>query len=346
MKVVDLEQRTPAWQQWRQEGVSATSCAVIMGHNPDKTPLELWKELVGLTTPPDLSVVPQVRRGQKFEPLALQMFEEKYGQLGLPICAESQEHPFIRASFDGLLGDGAPVEIKNLAEDNHLQVLALRDKSPAFQLYRWQVMHQLIVCGARRGYLWFWSPKHEPCCLVVERDDLLIQRIIEAEKIFWNTVETGTPPAATPLRDVLPMEQTDEAAWKALAEKRREQEARLVALKAQLSALQKEAGELDTQLKLLVRAAGFRRADAYGVKITAYDVAGAVDWKAIAEELAQGKDIPADLIQKHQGDSGCRTRMTVDPHFNPNQPAPEPRIRKPAQPEPEEQPPFAAGFWF
>ncbi|SEJ69120.1 hypothetical protein SAMN04244572_04920, partial [Azotobacter beijerinckii] len=77
-----------------------------------------------------------------------------------------------------------------------------------------------------------------------------------------------------------------------------------------------------------------------------YETAGTVDWKAIAEEMAQGKEIPADLIQKHQGDSGCRTRMTVDPHFNPNQPAPEPRIRKPAQPEPEEQPPFAAGFWF
>jgi len=82
------------------------------------------------------------------------------------------------------------------------------------------------------------------------------------------------------------------------------------------------------------------------VKITVYETAGTVDWKAIAEEMAQGKEIPADLIQKHQGDSGCRTRMTVDPHFNPNQPAPVLRIRKPAQPEPEEQPPFAAGFWF
>nr|WP_237143861.1 YqaJ viral recombinase family protein [Pseudomonas fluorescens] len=129
MKIVDIAQRTPDWHEWRREGISATSCAVIMGENPDKTPLELWKELVGIVEPADLSVIPQVRRGVKFEPLALQAFEDKYGKMALPFCAESTAYPFIRASFDGVLDDKSPVEIKNLSETNHLEVLQLREHS-------------------------------------------------------------------------------------------------------------------------------------------------------------------------------------------------------------------------
>lgn len=350
MKIVNLSQRTPEWHEWRLDGISASCCAVIMGENPDKTPLELWNELVGITSAPDLSKIPQVKRGQTFEAIALQAFEEKYGQVGLPICAESLEYPFIRASFDGVLEGGTPVEIKNLAEEKHLQVLMLREQSPAYLLYRWQVLHQLIVCGADRGYLWFWSPKHEPCCLVVERDEVLIRKIIRAEKTFWNLVEIGVPPEADSKRDLLPMVKTDESLWKKLAEHRREKEAATAALKAQLAELQKETDDLDNQLKVLVAASGFKRADAHGVKITVYESAGKVDWKALANELTQGEEIPSELVIKHQSNSSLRTRITVDTQFDPNKPAPLPRIRKQAQevqPEQElELQPSVAGFWF
>jgi len=67
MKVIDIQQRSPEWHEWRKNGISATSCAVIMGENPDKTKLQLWRELVGLDTAPDLACIPQVRRGVKFE---------------------------------------------------------------------------------------------------------------------------------------------------------------------------------------------------------------------------------------------------------------------------------------
>lgn len=344
MKVVDLEQRTDDWQVWRRDGVSATSCAIIMGANPDKTKLQLWRELVGLDTPPDLSVIPQVRRGKKFEPIALQAFGDKYGQLGLPICAESDEYPFIRASFDGLLADGSPVEIKNLAETNHLQVLELREKSPAYQLYRWQVMHQMIVCGAQRGYLWFWSPKHEPLCLVVDRDDILFHRIVDDERSFWQMVEEGTPPAADPMRDNLPMEMCDEQAWKELAEKRRKIEVDILAAKARLKELNDISSDLESQLKGMM--GQYLRADAYGVRITQYAVDGGTDWQALALD-AMGDNIPAALLDKHQKEGRVSTRVTVDTNFQEqvNKPKPMPRVRKPAKAD-QEPLPMAAGFWF
>ncbi|WP_256657393.1 YqaJ viral recombinase family protein [Pseudomonas sp. 2FE] len=329
MKIVDIAQRTPEWHAWRKDGISATSCAVIMGQNPDKTPLELWKELVGIVAPQDLSVIPQVRRGVKFEPLALQGFEDKYGKLALPFCAESSERPIIRASFDGVLDDGSPVEIKNLSEDNHLEVLVLRDKSPAFQLYRWQLLHQMIVSGAKRGYLWCWSPKHEPCCLIVDRDDILVKRIIQAEEAFWKLVETGVRPEPDPKRDLIPTDVLDLQAWRPLAQARREKEAKLAELKTQLKVLTKETKDIDSQLMPLL--GEFKKVDALGVRITSYEVSGSVDWQGVAEELMA--EIPAEVIQRHRSDSTVATRFTVNASFDEAtaQPEPAPIVRVKAE---------------
>jgi len=312
MKVIDIQQRTPEWLEWRKKGISATSCSIIMGENPDKTKLQLWRELVGLDMPPNLGAIPQVRRGVKFEPLALQAFEDKYGQIGLPICAESSEHSFIRASFDGLIADGSPVEIKNLADDNHLDVLKNREKSRAYKLYSWQVRHQMIVSSAARGYLWFWSPKHEPLCLVVERDEILEQRIIKAEAAFWGLVQSCTPPEADPDRDLLPHSQIDHDRWSTLAAIRRDKEEAVLAAKKELEALTGAISIIDDQILALM--GNFKRADAYGVRVTQYDVQGRVNWKAVAESVCEA--IPDDLVEFHRTDSRTATRISVDTAFD------------------------------
>lgn len=347
MKVVDLEQRTPEWQEWRRNGVSATSCAIIMGKNPGKTPLELWQELVGIKAPQDLSFIPQVRKGVKLEPLALHAFEEKYGQIGLPICAESSEHPFIRASFDGLLADGAPVEIKNLAESNHLQVLKLREESEAYQLYYWQVMHQLIVSGASRGYLWFWSPKHEPVCLVVDRDEALCAQIIEAEKNFWELVETATPPEADPARDFIPLDQLDLEAVRPIASQMRAISRQMKELKSQLAALERESDRLKDQFLPLL--GDFRKADVLGVRVTTFEVEGRVSWKAVAQALAP--EIPTEILEQCRSEPSLGTKVTVDHDFDESQmPEPtKPIVRKKAQRQPveaEKQESPLETFWF
>lgn len=312
MNVIDIAQRTPEWLEWRRDGISATSCAVIMGENPDKTPLQLWRELVGIDTPPDLSVIPQVRKGVKYEPLALQAFEDKYGQVGLPFCAQSSEYPFIRASFDGVLACTAPAEIKNLADDNHLDVLANRENSRAYKLYRWQVLHQLIVSGAKRGYLWFWSPKHEPICLVVERDELLIKRIIIAETKFWELVVTRTAPAPIPERDFIPHHMLNLERWKSFADARREKEKQIAEAKKRLADLQTEVAVIDDALK--AEMGDFRRADAYGVRITRYEVDGRVNWRGVAESLSPV--IPVDLVAQHRSEKYEATRITVELEFD------------------------------
>ena len=346
MKVVDIRQRTPEWHAWRQEGLSASHCATIMGQNPQVTRLKLWRMLVGIDPWPDLSRIPQVRRGVKLEPLALQAFEDKYGKMGLPICGEMDEHPFIRASFDGLLADGSPVEIKNLSESNHLQVLSLREKSDFYQLYRWQVMHQLIVSGGRRGYLWFWSPKHEPVCLVVDRDDLLVRRIIEALRLFWELVATATPPEADPKRDLIPLERLNLPQWRVIALQRRNKEAELAKLKLQVNELKAQLDELDIQL--VEHMGDFHHASAFGVQVTRFNREGPVNWRNVAEELAGGA-VPFELVARHQTDSTSAVRVTVDLSFDESkmQPEPTPRVRRlAANPGVDSGDNTAVNFWF
>ena len=55
MTVVDLNQRSDEWLNWRSLGVTATDIPVILGLSPYKTVWQLWAEKTGRINPPDLS---------------------------------------------------------------------------------------------------------------------------------------------------------------------------------------------------------------------------------------------------------------------------------------------------
>ncbi len=44
MKIIDLEQGTPEWLEWRKNGIGSSDIATIMGANPYQTPYQLWEE--------------------------------------------------------------------------------------------------------------------------------------------------------------------------------------------------------------------------------------------------------------------------------------------------------------
>lgn len=315
MRIVDFAQGTPEWLEWRKKGISATSLAVILGKNPLKTPYQLWLELVGLVMPPNLSVIPAVRMGNKLEPLALQDYEDRFGQIGLPICAESDDDPIIRASLDGLTGNGMPVEIKNLSQDNHKKVLAEQGASEFYQLYQWQVKHQLVVTGADKGLLWFWSPRAEPVALTVTLEVGEKEMIIKACQDFWQLVVNRTPPERDPLRDPL-LRNDVPVEWALVAEKRRELEKKIIALKDEQKKLDAEAKALNGQLTDMM--GDVRNANAYGVRITNSEVSGRIDWESVARSLIPDIDSPAKaaLVETHRSASRSQCRVTVNTDYN------------------------------
>lgn len=324
MVVVDIAQHSPEWEQWRKAGVSATSLAIILGHNPLKSKRQLWLELMGYVKPADLSVIPQVKRGTKYEPLALTALEDMYGEVGLPICAEHDTDRFIRASFDALLESKHPVEIKNLSENNHKEVLAYRESSSHYQLYKWQVKHQCVVAGVDHGYLWFWSPKHTPRLLRVDLGNGEEQFIRRVCAEFWQSLLDHEIPEADPARDVFPVEEQDasvQAKWQEISAARRELEVEIEMHKKALAQLNKQATQHADELCKLM--GSFRCADHNGVRISQYDIKGKVDWeRMVKESIAQ--DVLDGLIPKYTDQPSQGRRVTVKTDYKPSA-KPEPR---------------------
>ncbi len=348
MNVIDIAQRSPEWHAWRKKGVSATSLAIILGKNPDKSRRQLWLELMGLVTPPDLSVIPQVRKGAKLEPVALQAFEAKYGQLSLPICAEHDKHSIIRASFDGLMDGKKPVEIKNLAEQNHLEVLEKTDESSFYQLYQWQVKHQLVVSGASQGFLWFWSPKHEPVLLEVRLDQEERDFIIKACLDFWQMVEDEVIPDPDLRIDPMPFEEMDvedQRQWTEISTVRRNLEIQIREHKEALAALTIKAKEEESKLRALM--GDYKIAESDGVRIAEYEIRGKVNWEALAHQL--DPLLKDSDIDSFRGNSTSGVRVTVNTSYDPAQAPARPIPFRRAKPKPSPKTDTGArnvSFWF
>lgn len=112
MRLLELEQRSQAWLDWRRSGITATESAAILGLNPYMTPWRLWCEKVGRALFADLSSNPLVRFGIEHEDEVRQLFELKHLEVVMPVCGEFDEDALFRASFDGLTSAMEPVEIK------------------------------------------------------------------------------------------------------------------------------------------------------------------------------------------------------------------------------------------
>ena len=110
-RVVKLDQRTDAWREWRHQGIGASDAPIIMGENP-------WKDAADLLYAKRQSARDPGRNaamtfGEDCEPDALTGYIRRTGNAVAPICLESKEHPWMRASLDGMSADGSKiVEIK------------------------------------------------------------------------------------------------------------------------------------------------------------------------------------------------------------------------------------------
>lgn len=88
MKLVNQNQGSASWLQWRNAGVTASDMPIIMGLSPYKTVFQLWLEKTGRANPPDLSGNPHVQRGHALEDVARQVAEDHLGEIILPACGE------------------------------------------------------------------------------------------------------------------------------------------------------------------------------------------------------------------------------------------------------------------
>lgn len=308
MKIVNIAQRTPEWHEWRNSGVSASEAIVVLGKCPLRTVYRLYTEKKGLTLPDNLDANPFVQRGIRLEATARFSFEDRHNALLLPVCAESEEFPFLRASFDGLNDDGIPTELKVPMEVNFRDAQQNGINSKIYQRYYYQVQQQIAVAGSDRGYLSFYlNGKEPPLDFLILRDDQVIQELVFKAREFVEYLNKNRPPATDPDRDIYIPQGNERLQWQALAADYHRNDEVIREFKAKIEPLLQQQAELEKGLVELM--GDFSHAESTGLRISRYLAQGSIDYKAAL--MALNPNIDAAFLETFRKQSSERSRMTV-----------------------------------
>jgi hypothetical protein len=223
------------------------------------------------------------------------------------VCGESEEHPELRASFDGIADDGSPVELKAPAERTFAEVADRQTEATAFRLYWPQVQHQLYMADAEQGWLVFYGGAERLLEFPVARDEAFLrEELVPACLSFWEAIAKRREPPRDPKRDLyVPVgEALDE--WSMLAGEYRDR----LREKARLDALLKANKDALDRLEngLLAQMGDFLAAEAAGIKVTRFLQNGAVDYGKALKALLPGLD-PAAL-ETYRRRAAERVRVT------------------------------------
>lgn len=308
MKIANVTQGSDEWKAWRSQGVTASDAVALMGYD-DRTWWHLWSEKSGLVEPPDLDRNPHVRRGHRLEDPARQALEARLGCVLLPVCAEHDDAPYIRVSFDGLDDDNRPTELKAPGESVAQEVEVDGEQSHPYQRYWAQVQHQLLVSGTDYGYLAFYNPLFGGDGLRVFRidaDPAFQADLQEQAQRFMALLSGGQPPAKDPERDPYQPTASNDLRWKDVAAEYGELEARAKALKSELNIIQQQQRELASDCRQMM--GEFRKADAHGLKVSRSEQRGQID----LDQLLADHNISQDTADQYRKAPSERTRITVD----------------------------------
>lgn len=194
-RIINLNQNSPEWHEFRKRHIGASDIASIMGVSPYKTCYELYLEKTSLFID-ESAPSSAMMEGQKREPEIRQWFEQETGIALMPQVIESVEFPWLSASLDGISLDGDVfVEIKFNNYENH----HLAGGGKLIEHHMLQMQHQFGVLGheaKRKGY-YVSHHKGENIIVEVKADERIWDEIVEKGKEFWEMVQHKTPPKLT-----------------------------------------------------------------------------------------------------------------------------------------------------
>jgi putative phage-type endonuclease len=182
--VVELEQGTHEWREWRHKGIGASDAPAIMGENPFKSAAQLLKER--REPPRAIFQNAAMARGIQLEPEARRRYIAKTGRDVRPACLQSTRHDWLRASLDGFATNyDSVVEIK-CGQSVYRRASESRSVP---DYYYGQLQHILAVTDLDILDFWCYWPGCSELLLHVERDDAYIERLLNKEFEFWKLVQ-------------------------------------------------------------------------------------------------------------------------------------------------------------
>jgi putative phage-type endonuclease len=194
LRLVDTKKLShEEWLQWRQRGIGGSDVAAICNMSRYKSPMNVYLDKLGEIPP--LEDNPKMKAGRMLEPIVADWFAEETGYKVAKRNALLQhpKHPYMLANIDRwVVGQKAGLECKNTSEycrEDWSGTQAPRE-------YVLQCNHYMAVTGAERWFIAVLIGGWDLQWRVIERNDDLIDKLIEIEGGFWNEhVMSKVPPA-------------------------------------------------------------------------------------------------------------------------------------------------------
>lgn len=199
------------WLAARRTGIGGSDAAAVMGADPYRTPLALYRQKRGEVAEEDLSENEAVQSGILLEPFIRERYMARTGRKVQRVnqMLRHPKHPFMLANIDGrIVGERALLECKTAgfwASQKSEDWGETTDENPsdfAPAKYVWQCLHYIEVGGFDYADLAAFIAGQFLRIYRIHRDDALIAKLIEAEADMWRRIQEGDAPPPTTLDDV------------------------------------------------------------------------------------------------------------------------------------------------
>ena len=188
------------WLTVRKGGIGSSDAAAAVGLNPYKSQLELWLEKTGregnLPKVDPKDQTSPMYWGTLLESIVAAHYTMRTGNRVRRINAVLQHpnEPWMLANLDREVLGAPDVQILECKTAGMNGARLWRDGVPEY--VQLQVMHQLAVTGKPAADVAVLICGQEFQVHRIERDDVMIERLIALERQFWHYVETDTQPPA------------------------------------------------------------------------------------------------------------------------------------------------------
>lgn len=191
------------WLEVRKQGIGSSDAAAACGIHPYLSMLELWMIKTGrMNSNIDASSNNGIEGysplywGNTLEPMVAKYYQEhtdnKVRRVNAVLQHPDPDNAFMLANLDYAITGNDEVQILECKTAGEHGVKLWRDGVPLYVTC--QVQHQLAVTGKQAAHICVLLCGHEAKIYKVERDERLIESITEHERLFWQYVETDTPP--------------------------------------------------------------------------------------------------------------------------------------------------------
>lgn len=189
------------WLESRRKGIGGSDVAAILGLSPWKSAYQVWEDKIGQGQ--NVDETPAMSYGKLVEPTLRQWYSnETQNEVILPNeVLVHPKHKFMVASVDGLVPvKERVVEIKTSGSSDGWGEPGT-DQIPDY--YSTQCHHYLAVLGWEVCDVVVSIRGTMPVIYVLERDKEIEEMLIEQEAIFWDLVQTKTPPEPVTFSDMV-----------------------------------------------------------------------------------------------------------------------------------------------